>query len=1439
MPVSVISVSGRRLLAAAASLALAIGVVAVAPSAMAAPAKKAVLCLGKGSAPALKTAGACRGGAVEISLTKAEAAALMSTKGTKALCVDVKSREVRVISAKTSCAAGERKIKLHNSPKTKRAASETKLIAVPSTFANFSVSTDATTATVTASGADNGGSPITGIEYRIERANGGTWSDWIAVPSSPFTLSGLTSCAYAIEARAINALGEGMVTGPVSFALKSDNPCSSAAVIPRAPAVPVSVAVKADTLSDSSLTAHVTVVAGDTGTAPITGYQYMLSTDGGHSFGSWTAAAQSASGTFDIADLEPGIAYALRVRAVNTVGAGLSSTDTEFSVPTIAASGGGFSASSVSDFTVTASGLTAVPPSLVVTSGTVTVAIPSASVEPSASVVTGYQWRWSAVGTSTWSNAIDAGASATFPIVIPGLSLGTNYLIEVRGIGASGTGPWSSSQTLVTAVAPAKPVITNVTRGASGWGDAYRTGSFSISYPNGNGGAPIDGVEVSIPGVATLSYNSTTTNDFYCRDGYTYCYDGYLYSSYDGQHTVSVRAHNAAGWSAWSDNWALAWNPSAPTLGAVTPDATSVSIAVTAPTSTGGANITGYDFALSTDSGATWSTATSASTASPYSLTGLSESTNYVVRVRAKNSAGYASSWVTSSSFRTLGVPAAPSITSATVNGTTASVNFTAGANGGFAISGYSYQLSNNGSTAAGSATSVSGTSSPVSVTGLASSGSTWVRLAAVNSRGTGPWSSWFEISVTAPATGLTATFSNSNPAQPVINASWGAVAGATGYEVRWATSAYDSNTPGAYGTSVATSTTSYSIPATLGNKYYVEVRTTGANGSSVWSSPVNASALGSLGTLTLSNPSVGGGGFHPLTMQWSLSSTGGYRVTGTSFSWSNCAGSGGTTGAAASGTSGSVTAYVGNLPVSALACASLTVNTASGPSAYASVTFAAPAAPSGLTATVTGTSAVIGFTAPAAVTPATQGYAYRYSVDGGTTWSSQIELGNPNGSFSLPSLMMGATYQVEMKAGSWFGVSGWSAPVSFSIGSAPAAIAGLSVVDSVNGLTVDFTPSPMSDHITGYQYRVKASGAADFAAAVAGGTSAPITVSGLTAGTSYEVQVRAVNGIGNGPWSSSVTGTASSQPSAPTIALGAQSSDRTTRSVTVTAGASTGGSAITTYGLVKPDDSVYMTSASATFDVILPPAKTMLNLRPFVTNSAGVRSAYGEPITLGVQATAPGMPGLDATYDPMTGVLSWTINPAADNGGADYSGYQMSFDSGDTHDEVDVVGDIRTGMVSFMGTANPMVRVRAMNDAGLWSPWSLTYIVPMPMVMIDLNGTTADMQEECDDSLNPAQCMMTAMMASGMHDHDGTMMDGCEMVQGSDDMMMCSMNASMSMTASMMDDEMSDWMNVTIPDSSQPGIGSNSTAGTGGGTSPQIPAMPMGMLPDVVLPGR
>lgn len=75
--------------------------------------------------------------------------------------------------------------------------------------------------------------------------------------------------------------------------------------------------------------------------------------------------------------------------------------------------------------------------------------------------------------------------------------------------------------------------------------------------------------------------------------------------------------------------------PAAPTGLAATPGDASARITFTAP---GDAGITNYEY--STDNGTTWSTPSPAVTASPLTITGLTNSTTYQVRIRAVNAAG-------------------------------------------------------------------------------------------------------------------------------------------------------------------------------------------------------------------------------------------------------------------------------------------------------------------------------------------------------------------------------------------------------------------------------------------------------------------------------------------------------------------------------------------------------------------------------------------------------------------------------------------------------------------------------------------------------------------------------------------------------------------------------------------------------------------------------
>ena len=193
-------------------------------------------------------------------------------------------------------------------------------------------------------------------------------------------------------------------------------------------------------------------------------------------------------------------------------------------------------------------------------------------------------------------------------------------------------------------------------------------------------------------------------------------------------------------------------------------------------------------------------------------------------------------------------------------------------------------------------------------------------------------------------------------------------------------------------------------------------------------------------------------------------------------------------------------------------------------------------------------------------------GYQLQYrESDGGGSWSPRIVAGTDR-SHSIENLITGTTYEVQVRAtndstqyGEWSqsgaGTPGFvppPRPPSAPGPSPPPAPAvtepGAPAIDAVDSgelaLTVRWT-APTEDGgeaITSYDLRHIRSDAPDKADAnwtVADGvwTGSGIleyTVSGLTESTEYDVQVRAVNSVGPGPWSATATGTPEAVPAPP-----------------------------------------------------------------------------------------------------------------------------------------------------------------------------------------------------------------------------------------------------------------------------------------------------------------
>ena len=201
--------------------------------------------------------------------------------------------------------------------------------------------------------------------------------------------------------------------------------------------------------------------------------------------------------------------------------------------------------------------------------------------------------------------------------------------------------------------------------------------------------------------------------------------------------------------------------PAAPTSLSATPGNGSASVAFTAG-SDGGSAITNYKYQV--DGGA-WTALSPAVTTSPVTIPGLTSGTQYSIKLRAINSIGEgtASAAVTVTSAPE--APAAPTSLSATPGNGSASVAFTAGSDGGSAITNYKYQVDGGAWTALSPAV----TTSPVTIPGLANGTQYSIKLRAVNSIGDGAESAAVTVTPVAPAVpdsgGGSSSGSDSTPA--------------------------------------------------------------------------------------------------------------------------------------------------------------------------------------------------------------------------------------------------------------------------------------------------------------------------------------------------------------------------------------------------------------------------------------------------------------------------------------------------------------------------------------------------------------------------------------------------------------------------------------------------------------------------------------------------
>ncbi|HRA51922.1 MAG TPA: fibronectin type III domain-containing protein, partial [Actinotalea sp.] len=319
----------------------------------------------------------------------------------------------------------------------------------------------------------DGGSPITGYEYRLD---GGAWQPLVS-GASPLELTGLgNGTSTAVQIRALNAAGAGAPSAAVSI------------VTPGAPGALVGASA---TGLDGAISASFSL--GSNGGSPITRVEYSL--DGG---GTWVPVG--TTGPITIPGLANGTAQSVQLRAVNAVGAGPAST--------VAATPATVPGAPAVDHIERTSG-----------SGALEIEF-TAPGNDGGSSITGYEYTTD--GGATWT---DAG-SLTSPITISDgsdgtpLDEGTEYTVALRAVNAVGAGPASTARATfgpVPAVPASAPTITSV---------VSQPGALAVTFtPGDNGGATVDKYQYSIDGGSTWASTGSLSGQFVIgglTDGTTY-----------------------------------------------------------------------------------------------------------------------------------------------------------------------------------------------------------------------------------------------------------------------------------------------------------------------------------------------------------------------------------------------------------------------------------------------------------------------------------------------------------------------------------------------------------------------------------------------------------------------------------------------------------------------------------------------------------------------------------------------------------------------------------------------------------------------------------------------------------------------------------------------------------------------------------------------------
>lgn len=802
--------------------------------------------------------------------------------------------------------------------------------------------------------------------------------------------------------------------------------------------------------------------------------------------------------------------------------------------------------------------------------------------------------------------------------------------------------------------------------------------------------------------------------------------------------------------------------PSAPTITSITPSDGSLSVAFTAATSS--LSILGYQYSI--DGGLTWTSG--GVTASPLVIAGLTNGTTYSVELEAISSAGpgTASGPMTGTPSA---LPGAPTITSITPgsDGTSLAVAFVPGYTGGSAITGYQYATSVGADTFAfGAWTNATGTTSPITLTGL-SNGTTYsVELRAVNVKGDGPGSVF--------ANGVTLTVPN----VPTITS---VIGGNATLQVTYApfTSSTDGGSAisgieysldgGVTWINAGTLADPFTISSlTNGTSYGVLLRADNGVGTSNDSVAVSGTPYTVPGAptqvLAVASPTS-------TQVSWSVPvSNGGSAITSYTAS-AYAAASGGS--ALATCTSSTLACSIAGLANDTTYYVSVVAANAAGSGVISSPRVvvepvALPGAPT-LTSITAGNSYLqVTFTAGTYDTnaPIT---SYQYSTDGGLTWQNVLGTTSP---ITISGLTNGTSYAVLIRAQSGAGAGAASNTETGTPYAAPDATnsATITYVAGSGQVTVTWiAPNDNGAAIAGYTVTAFSAAVSGSPAATCSTTTAlTCTLSGLSNGTTYYVSIQSVNVFSEYSLRSTRIPVVPGATSTLTLAVSPTSStygDSVTLTATVTSGATgtvnfdAGGTTIGSCGTVA-----IVSNSAQCVTTTLPTTTSALmalysgdshyassdSVTTNFTVSAANQSALTVTSTSTSYVTTPGnTDSLTASGGSTGGALTYLVASTGDTAGCSISGSILTYTSvGSCSITATMAGNANYNAVSSSATAFTVNKSSSSTSLSP-SPTSSTYGAPVTLTATVNSGATGTINFEVG-ATSIASCAAVTIVSSG-----------------------------------------------------------------------------------------